>query len=51
MGSYILILKAACVNMVIQIQVRIGDTRRVFFFMNPPGSFEDLRKTTFCVIF
>ena len=50
MGAYTIILKAACVNMVIQIQVRIGDTRRVFF-MNSPGSFEDLRKTTFCVRF
>ena len=48
MGAYTLILKAVRVNMVIQI--RIGDTRRVFF-MNPPGSFEDLRKTTFCVRF
>ena len=28
----ILFLKSACVNMVMQIQVQIGDTRRVFFF-------------------
>ena len=42
----ILFLKSACVNMVIQIQVQIGDTRRVFFFfffMNPHGSVEDLK--------
>ena len=31
----ILFLKYACVNMVVQIQVQIGDTRRVFFYMNP----------------
>ena len=30
--------------MVMQIQVQIGDTRRVFFFMNPPWSVEDLKK-------
>ena len=30
----ILFLKSACVNMVMQIQVQSGDTRRVFF-MNP----------------
>ena len=28
----ILFLKSACVNMVMQIQVQIGDTRRVFFY-------------------
>ena len=28
--------------MVMQIQVQIGDARRVFF-MNPPGSVEDLK--------
>ena len=28
----ILILKSACVNMVMQIQVQIGDTRRVLFY-------------------
>ena len=38
----ILFLNSACVNMVRQIQVQIGDTRRVFF-MNPPGSVEDLK--------
>ena len=32
--------------MVMQIQVQIGDTRRVFFSMNPPGSFEDLKNYT-----
>ena len=36
----ILFLNSACVNMVMQIQVQIGDTRRVFF-MSPPGSVED----------
>ena len=40
----ILFLNSACVNMVMQIQVQIGDTRRFFFFMNPPGSVEDLKK-------
>ena len=41
----ILFLKSACVNMAIQIQVQIGDARRVFlFFVNPPGSVEDLKK-------
>ena len=30
--------------MVMQIQVQIGDTRRVFFFMNPPWSVEDFKK-------
>ena len=29
--------------MVMQIQVQIGDTRRVFF-MNPPGSVDDFKK-------
>ena len=43
----ILIFKSACVNMVMQIQVQIGDTRRVFFFMNPPWSVEDLKKLHF----
>ena len=42
----ILFLKSACVNMAMQIQVQIGDTRRVFF-MNPPGSIEDLKKLHF----
>ena len=28
-------------------QVQIGDTRRVFFFVNLPGSVEDLKNTTF----
>ena len=46
----ILFLKFACVNMVMQIQVQIGDTRRVFF-MNPPGSVEDFKKNAFCVRF
>ena len=32
--------------MVMQIQVQIGDTRRVFF-MNPPGIFEDLKKKNY----
>ena len=36
----ILFLKSACVNMVMQIQVQIGDTEG-FFLMNPPGSVED----------
>ena len=36
----ILFLNSACVNMVMQIQVQIGDTKRVSF-MNPPGSVED----------
>ena len=43
----ILFLKYACVNMVMQIQVQIGDTRRLFFFMNPHGSVEDLKKLHF----
>ena len=43
----ILILKSACVNVVMQIQVQIGDTRRVFLCVNPPGSVEDLKNTTF----
>ena len=30
-------LNAACVNMVMQIQVQIGDTRRVFFLWNHQG--------------
>ena len=42
----ILFLNSACVNMVMQIQVQIGDTRRVFF-MNPPRSVEDLKKLHF----
>ena len=42
----ILFLKSAHVNMVMQIQVQIGDTRRVFF-VNPPWSVEDLKSTTF----
>ena len=35
--------------MVMQIQVQIGDAKRVFFFflVNPPGSVEDLKNTTF----
>ena len=33
----ILFLKSACVNMMMQIQVQIGDTRTVFL-VNPPGS-------------
>ena len=33
----ILFLKFACVKMVMKIQVQIGDTRGVFFFMNPPA--------------
>ena len=43
----ILFLKSACVNMVMQIQVQIGDTRRVFY-----GSAWEcwgFKKTTFCV--
>ena len=39
-------LNFACVNMVMQIQVQIGNTRRVFF-MTSPGSVEDLRKLHF----
>ena len=35
----ILFLNSACVNMVMQIQVQIGDTRRVFF-MSPSESVE-----------
>ena len=46
----ILFLKSACVNMVMQIQVHIRDARRVFF-MNPPESVEDFKKTKFCVRF
>ena len=42
----ILFLKSARVNMVMQIQVQIGDTRRVFF-VNPRWSVEDLKSTTF----
>ena len=38
----ILFLKSACVNMVMQLQVQIGGTSRDFF-MNPPGSVEDLK--------
>ena len=38
----ILFLNSACVNMVMQIQVQIGDTRRVFF-VTPPGSVKDLK--------
>ena len=49
----ILFLKSPSVNKVVQIQVQIGDTRKVFF--NSPGSVEDLKnyilreipKTTF----
>ena len=48
--EHILILKSACVNMVMQIQVHIGDTRRIFF-VNPPWSVEDLKKIPFCVRF
>ena len=44
--EHILFLKFACVNMVMKIQVQIGDTRGVFF-MNPPGSVEDLKKLHF----
>ena len=41
----ILFLKFACVNMVMQIRVQIGDTKRVFFFfMNPSWSVEDFKK-------
>ena len=47
MGA-ILFLKSTCVNMVMQIRVQIRDTRGAFF-MNPPWSVEDLKKTTFCV--
>ena len=46
----ILFLKSARVNMMMQIEVQIGDTRRVFF-VNPPGSVKDLKKTVFCVRF
>ena len=42
----ILFSNSACVNMVMQIQVQIGDTRKVFF-MTPPGSVEDLKKLHF----
>ena len=42
----ILFFKSACVNVVMQIQVQIGHTRR-FFFVNPPGSVEVLKYTTF----
>ena len=42
----ILFFKSACVNVVMQIQVQIGDTRKVFF-VNPPGSVEVLKYTTF----
>ena len=42
----ILFIKYACVNMVMQIQIQIGDTRRGFF-MNPPESVEDLKKLHF----
>ena len=38
----ILFLKSASVNMVMQLQVQIGDTS-IVFFMNPPGSVEDLK--------
>ena len=41
---------SACVNMVTQIQVQIGDTGRVFS-TNPRGSVEDFEKTTFHVRF
>ena len=42
----ILFLKSACVIMVMQIQVEIGDDKRVFC-MNPPGSVEDLKRLHF----
>ena len=45
MGAYS-ILKFACVNMVMQIQVQIGDTR-IGFFINPPGTVEDFKKLHF----
>ena len=41
----ILFLKSACVNVVMEIQVQIGEEH--FFFVNPPGSVEDLKNTTF----
>ena len=43
----ILFLKSARVNMVMPIQVQIGDTRRVFFFVNPAVSVEESKSTTF----
>ena len=42
----ILFLNSACVNMVMQIQVQIGDTKGVFF-MAPPERVEDLKKLHF----
>ena len=43
----ILFLNSACVNMVMQSQVQIGVTRRVYFFMNLPASVEVLKKLHF----
>ena len=45
MGAYS-IFKLCCVNMVMQIQVQIGVTRRVFS-LTPSGSVEDLKKLHF----
>ena len=42
----ILFLKTVCVNMVIQIQVQMGDTRKIFF-VNAPGNVEDFKKLHF----
>ena len=38
----ILFLKSACVNMVMHIQVQIGDIKRVFY--EPPGSVKDKKQ-------
>ena len=45
----ILFLNSACVNMVMQIQVQIGDTRRVFY--DSTWECWRFKKTTFCVRF
>ena len=42
-GAYSIFKVCMCQQGVMQIQVQIGDTRRVFF-MNPPGSVEDLKE-------
>ena len=43
----ILFSNSVCVNMVMQIQFQIGDTRRVFFYESASKCF---KKTTLCVI-
>ena len=45
----ILFLNSACVNMVMQIQVQIGDTRRVFY--DSTWECWGFKKTSFCVRF